>query len=105
MLYWRRHSRARGFKFSGQTVHILDVIIRAFAVLALCIVAAATSEIGSPAVVGAGQCPIRNSVAINVAVPGKSTQALQIFLVQHFSARNWLLWIVERICHPVVHPQ
>src|SRR5215471_15553245 len=98
-----RDGDARSLKFSGQPVHVVDVIVWSLTVLRFLIVAAASGEIGGLRHVGSRQGTVRDAIAIYVFVAGKSAQALQFFLGQNFSTSDWLFRIVERIGHPIVH--
>src|SRR6185437_17078726 len=70
----RGEGRTRRVELAVEPQHIVLVIFGTFAVVRLLIVAATASEIRRFRMLGPGQRPVRNSVAINVLVTTESPQ-------------------------------
>src|SRR5205823_11360436 len=87
---WFGHKRAHRFKFSGQPVKVVNVVVRPFAVLGLFVVSAAPRKVSRLRMPGSGQGAVRNSISINIFVARKRSQLLQIFFVQHLASIDWL---------------
>ena len=54
---------------------------------------------------GAGQCAIRNRIAVDILVAGEAAGLFKLLGVEDLAARDGLFGIVEGLGHPVVHAE
>src|SRR6266850_2934120 len=80
-----RHSLASSFILACQAIHVVHVVVWSFGILSVFIVPAATREISSLGMAIAGQSPVRDAVAIRIAVTSKFLYPLQVLARKHFA--------------------
>ena len=93
------------FELVRQAIHVVDVVVFAFGILGLLVVAAAAGEIGSLLVFGARQGPVPDAVPIDILIPLETAKPIEILGGEDLAAVDGSFGIRKRIGHPVVHAQ
>src|SRR6266700_1891680 len=92
-------------ELAPQALHVAFIVFWTLTVLRLGVVTATAREIRRRPMLRSRQCPVADRVSVHVFVAAKATELVEILLGQNLSTLNRLLWIRERIGHPVVHTQ
>ena len=88
-----------------QAVEVPLPVLGALAVARLLVVAGPPGEVGRQGVLGAGDRPVADAVAVDVAVALELPEPFQVVGVEHLAASEGLLGIGERVGQPEVHPE
>src|SRR6266567_2934275 len=80
--------------------------VSALRVPGVLVVARTAREVTRGRVVGAGQCAVRDAVAVDVLVAAPfAAEAVQVLLVQDLAAVEWPLGVLESRRDPQIHAE
>src|SRR5208337_765249 len=100
-----RGGPARRLELEGQPVEVLLPILGPLAVSRFLVVAGTAREVGCQGILGAGDGPVADAVAVHVLVPLEAAQPLEICRGAYLPSLDRLRRIGERAAQPEVHAQ